>query len=295
MTKDDVDQAGVLGSVEELPSMLYWLATYPKSGSTWLRLLVKEYYRGLDHGPAFAADATEYWYWLVSPVPPQRLGFHMRAALRPAAMAHLSASHFGRRVLVKTHHGAYDVAGVSLFGPTFVRKVFVLVRDPRDVLPSFARHMGQGLAEAADTMARNFATLKAEDGHIEHCMGGWSQHFRSWAEQAHVPVTVGSYEGLHRDPHSLLREVLLWLDEPREDLDDERIARAVEACSIESLRAQEQAGGYSPTGPNQDTFFRRGVVGSHKDEVPETLVRRIENDHGGVMRTLGYLTQSKGA
>lgn len=284
------DSEGVATDFEELPSMLYWLVSYPKSGNTWLKLMIHEYFRGKDNAPIRASDSAPIWMQLVSPVPLSRLNYHMQAALRPAAMANLSAAHFGRRVLVKSHHGCYDLSDVPLFGPAWGRKVLLIVRDPRDILPSLAHHMGYTLDEAFETMCRSFATLERDDGGLNHIMGTWSQHVSSWINQSLLPVRIIQYEALHADTEGVLRDALRWLDEPDYEIDDEAIERAVERTNFDVLRSrEEEEGGYHEQSRHQDRFFRRGEIGSHKDEVPAELVARIEEEHGKMMRVMGYL------
>lgn len=228
-------------------------------------------------------DTGRSWYQNTSPVPVSELPVGQQVQLRPAAM--LQLARIAEPTLLKTHHAAITVEGVSLFSPLWTERVVVVVRDPRDILPSLTDHMGIGLEEAVDLMGNAEATIQ-DDGGIAHLLTTWSQHVGTWLGVESVPVHVTRYEDLHDDTAGELGGILGFLGV--DDIDGERVGEAVDACRFDRLQEREDEEGFAEKSPNQDRFFRRGEVGSWRDEAPKSLVRRIERDHGEMMERMGY-------
>lgn len=265
---------------------LRFVCSYPKSGNTWVRMLVGHYlfggHKNLLSRTRFV-DNGRTWYQNVSPVPVAELPAGQQVQIRPAAM--LQLARIAEPTLVKSHHAAITVEGVSLFSPLWTERVVVVVRDPRDILPSLADHMGIEMDEAADLMANAEATIQ-DDGGVAHLLTSWSQHVETWLGVESVPVHVLRYEDLHDDTAGELREVLAFLGV--DFADPERIEEAVEACAFDRLQQKEAEIGFQEASPNQDRFFRKGEAGGWRDEVEPELAARIERDHGEMMDELGY-------
>jgi len=164
-----------------------------------------------------------------------------------------------------------------------------VVRNPLDVAVSFANHLGWELEQAVIAMADTQFCLSGSaisaSTQIRELLGSWSEHVSSWIDQDELPVVVVRYEDLHDDTEDVLVRVLRHLGWP---LDLERVARAVDWSRFDKLQAQELQRGYAAKSATGGQFFRRGIVGAWRDELSAGLVRRIQADHGAVMRRLGY-------
>lgn len=269
-----------------------WVCSYPKSGNTWMRTLLREYITRLKGQPPFECnDVSHYWYQTVSPRPTDTMDALEYLQLRPAAMMHLTTVQRYRQkpkpaAVVKSHMLAGAFEGIPFFSPLWVDHAVYIYRDPRDVLPSLADHMGKTLVEAADMMSDDTATIGSPERYkLAQPLGTWSEHALTWINQNSVHTTSTSYENMHKDTGRELRKVLRHCGI---EVDQDLVAEAVEASTFDKLRAQEEEEGFVETSENQERFFRRGEVGSHKDEVPRPLRRRIERDHGDMMKMLGY-------
>jgi hypothetical protein len=69
----------------------------------------------------------------------------------------------------------------------------------------------------------------------------------------------------------------------------EEILKALELSSFEELQRQEKENGFKEKGPSSDMFFRKGEVGSWREELTEKQAGQIIHDHREVMRRFGYL------
>ncbi len=273
-----------------------WVVSYPKSGNTWMRLLLRTYFKEVyGQEPFETGDTTPYFYQVVSPKPLHLLSGQEIAQIRPAAMLHLTSINGARAVdkpvsVIKSHFMNASVAGIPMFSPLWTDYAIYIYRDPRDVLPSLADHMGKTIPEAVEMMRDPLShigdTLEGGEIKIPTPLGTWSDHVKSWmGPEKRVSMAATSYERLHADTAG---ELTRLLDFCKIEVDRPAVKKAVEACTFRNLRAAEDQIGFKERSRNSEHFFRRGLVGSHKDEVEPGYVQQIEHDHKLAMRMLGY-------
>ena len=264
-----------------------WLASYPKSGNTWVRLLLN----ALEHGPDFQ------WSRQDGPhdAPELTQGMAMSAAdpAQTAALLRLtwarSDTTTGRPRRRKTHRPWGQAADGYPWGqlPGGRSRAIYVVRDPRAVTVSWAHHTGRSHEDAvADLATLNpgfFEWGGSEDpGWIE---GSWSGHVTSWLDQQDVPVLLVRYEDLHeRTAHELVR-MADFVGVPH---GDDLVADAVARCEFRALALRETLEGFVEAAASDRVFFRRGEVDSWRHELSPELADRVRADHGDVMERLGY-------
>lgn len=269
--------------------MLVWLASYPKSGNTWVRMLLGEYTRGVDDIAVRYSDSQLYWYQAPAPVGAKEMGIVGQTQLRGAAVMHMQAFMANNiPSFVKTHHMAGKVNGVHLFPLSWTNKAVYVVRDPRDVVKSLQNHMGLETTDVAIEQLAEVRQMISQDDSATHFISSWSENVKSWLNHECEPLIV-RYEDLHEDAGRELRRVLEYVE--LNDIDEDRIRRAVDECEFSRLKKREQSGEKFPeASPNQgeEGFFRKGLVGSHKDELTKEQIAQVEEDHGEVMGMVDY-------
>jgi hypothetical protein len=283
-----------------------WLASYPKSGNTWMRVLLAnlaaEGERAVDinnlvlrGGIASARERFDQLTLLDSGL----LTLEEIDALRPRVYEMLAGDPCdddgappaeGPVRFIKAHD-AYSrlSSGEPLLASTRAASgAIVIVRDPRDIAPSLAHHSHIGLNEAIDFMGDPGAAFcgKRDRQHrqLRQRLHDWSGHVESWLDQADVPVHLVRYEDLKADPVATLSAALSFM---QMEASSAAIERAVRLSAFDNLAAQERDNGFREA-PLQRRFFRRGESGAWRDELDRSQVARIEQDHGAVMRRLGY-------
>lgn len=270
-----------------------WIASYPKSGNTWMRTLLRNYYRyvtGIE--PVETNDMVPYFYHTVSPKSVYDLTPEELAMLRPAALMHsialhTSASKPSPALILKSHLMRFSYANMPLWSPLWAPKVIYIHRDPRDILPSYTDHLGIDHAEGVELMNTVNAYIGGPPG-LSALTSTWSNHTKSWIEGdgSAGEVLRVSYEEMHEDTCGALYKVLKFLGEPISAIN---VARAVSSSTFDKLHAREGDEGFPERTQHQRRFFRRGIVGSHKDEVDACHITQIESDHEHMMKELGYL------
>lgn len=271
---------------------IIWLASYPKSGNTWLRAFLHNLMR----------NAT-------TPIEPNRLNeltlgdgmvrffaAHTKgrattemtpaeiAALRSAVQHDLARSSRDS-VLVKTHNWLGLDSGHPCIDMSVTSGAIYVVRNPLDVAPSLADHFGldldQAIAQMADPEART-ANLKHR---VPDVMSSWSNHVRSWTGQANKRLHVMRYEDMLARPLPSFTRLTRFLGLPASP---ERIERAVRFSSFETLKDMETRQGFVERSSHSKAFFRAGQAGQWRRILSPEQVRRICADHREQMRGFGY-------
>lgn len=270
-----------------------WIASYPKSGNTWVRCLLQAYrtngFLDLNDLHMVYGDSASAYTCAVSPIPLKELGYRGHWLVRPAALLMACMSKPIPR-LFKTHYANLAPEGLPAFiPPELTARAIYILRDPRSVALSFSRHFGHSLPKTIEYMAdKEFWIGKDWDQQTAQFISSWSNHVASWTNSdTKFPVHIVKYEELFEAPRKVLRDLLEFLGlEPEVD----RIRRAVEATEVSKLQAVEQAQGFKEfrLKAERGTFFNGGGT-RWQEELGEHWARQIEGDHGEVMKLVEYL------
>jgi hypothetical protein len=262
---------------------LVWLASYPRSGNTWLRIFLANYIANEDqpvkinelpiYGLGFQDIDPMLWKFVCGEeVPPHDVQIARRAEVQraiPAWARELQAGGDGQKFFVKTHSYRGIVNGCPTIAEDCTFKSIYVVRDPRAVTRSHADFVGVSMAEVVAKMADPTAKIGGKNP-IQH-LSTWSRHVLSW--QPHSLVIRN--EDLPGD----FRKVIAYLELPHEP---KRLERAIKFSSMQELQRQEDADGFREA--RKGRFFGRA-----HEHIPEELARQIERDQEQVMRHFGYL------
>lgn len=259
---------------------IVWLASYPRSGNTWLRFLLYAYL----HGPIDnTAEVNRRIPPILRPLPPE--------ALRATRL--ISKTHFERS---PTHPMIERTLGV-----------IHIRRHPKDVLLSGLNY--HALNGSTLDPARYAQAFIARHGDPEwHRMGfgTWESNTTSWlgpdasapaggSPPGAPPRVWTTYERLRADTPGELKRVLVCLGEP---IDPARVADAIERCSFDNLRSLEDressAGerglfpGSAAARTKGHRFMNRGRSGQSLAEISPDIDARFDEAFAPILARCGY-------
>lgn len=273
---------------------IVWIASYPKSGNTWLRAVYTAWRSGepvrLNHMLADGVAARIPFDAAVGVLSSDLTGEEAEL-LRPL-VDEVRAAESPQPLVFKTHDTLEPgPGGRPALSTAVTRTALYVVRDPRDVAVSLAHHQGRSLEWAVEKIGSPGAKMgESVDGPMPQLMqriGTWSSHVRSWVENPPFPVHVLRYEDcVARPVETFARALAAARLGP---VDEEDVTAAVESASFLRLRAAEEAGGFRERPGTSERFFRRGRAGSWRDELSPALAAEVEATHGETMARFGYL------
>ena len=229
------------------------VASFPKSGTTWLQEIVWR----VTHTKTTDGKGTGV---------PLEVRFPLLDVRTTNEFTNMtSLGDLPNPRFIKTHIH-YHMLPESVF--TSGAKVLYVSRDPRDVCVSFYHYCRMN---AIEQYGGTFA--KFRDGFTRDAVvyGPYREHVKGYLEHSDTVLCV-TYEQMHQDRASIVREVAEFLDVALTDADVDNI---VENTSFEVMKNNPDTN-YHQWGtngfilhPEQDKFIRRGVVGDWKNYFTE--------------------------
>lgn len=270
---------------------IIWLASYPKSGNTWVRLFLHNYifepaapYDINALTDLSVSESAAPFYKKYDARPAGQYTTQQVQAMRPLVHEDLTRLHEDM-VFIKTHNANLSFQNVALCTEAVTAGAVYIVRDPRDVAVSFARYTGRTIDEIIELMGNAGAANRGDDAQVFELLSSWSAHVASWLGR---PGTfVMRYEDMLADPARPFGAMLRYLgDAPN----PARLGRAIGFSSFETAAAQEASNGYSANARDAGAaFFRAGKAGGWRQVLTPAQADRIATDHGEIMLKLGYL------
>lgn len=274
---------------------IVWIASFPKAGNTYVRLLFDAYLLGqvdINEIVSSVSDDNANRHQLGDGSEIKDTPVQIQNLSRPMAMLRLVNQYVNNRtsdvpLLVKTHSANTLANGIEQLPACLTKATIAIVRDPRKVAPSFAVHMGLDNDKAIEKMQDRYNILSGEESESKVCdvITSWDYHVRSYMTGEYHNVLFLKYEDLCKAPENVFSQILSHAGiQP----DMERVKKAVELCRLDHLQREEEEKGFREASPHADRFFN-----SKKEPLTEAQRIRIEHKFGKLMKKLGYLKKGK--
>ncbi len=275
------------------PKGIVWLASYPKSGNTWIRAVLHVLSHARLGVPVNQIDINQllggtdralhlFDKYLNGPIETAPESEIAAARLRIQADIANDANSI---VLMKTHNALENEGRYPLINLGVSVGAVYVVRNPLDVAISFAHHNNITISAAIESMARPRLRM-GDEKVVPDITGTWSEHVRSWTERPNPVVHVVRHEDLLADPTTafgaIARHVLM-----RPTV--EQLHHAIALASFDRLKEAEQTVGFDEKPESAQRFFREGRAGQWREALSPAQVRQIVADHRDQMLRFGYL------
>lgn len=271
---------------------IVWLASYPKSGNTWVRAFLANLVANraepvpLNELVRYAEDeANPELFSALAGQPSAGLDIGAIAALRPQVHAAIAQRAQGTR-FVKTHNMAGSFDGHPLHNWQVSAGAIYVVRNPLDVAVSMAHHFGLGLDEAIERLADENVATANDALFVSQILGSWSLHVKGWADMANERVLVLRYEDLLEKPLKAFTKVakLVGLGQDRA-----RVERAIRHAGFQNLAAMEKKHGFAEASGHGARFFRKGRVNEWREALTREQIERVIAAQREQMQRFGYV------
>jgi hypothetical protein len=298
MTETNHSAGNGTAGIGQKPANIVWIASYPKSGNTWMRVFLWHLLRsagslsatgggGFDFLRTFATTDSSrvdlFERFLGKSV--GEASFDEVSAVRPRVQAAIAAAADGM-IAVKSH----SALGVAQDAPTIDLALMVaaiyIVRNPLDVAVSLADHFGSSVDVAIDRMGLENCMVSSDGVAAPEFWGSWSQNVGSWTGAPNPQIMPVRYEDMLSAPQLVFPAVAKFLGiQPN----DEQMAAAMRASSFQRLKETEERSGFPEARRSDQRFFREGRAGGWREKLNEDQIRRLVAAHHVQMARVGYL------
>ena len=277
--------------------MIIWLASYPKSGNTWLRMFLKSYF--LKPGEKFGLENSRLDNFKSQGFPDQEILDHLRVDYNKfeeivknweAMQDYINLNN--KTNYIKTHNAMVTVGSYKFTTTRNTKGIIYIVRDPRDVLVSLSHHMGIDYEQTFEHLSSslNFEyPLSGDKRYKKSLMGAWSDHYKSWKNFKSCKTLIVKYEDMVLDEYNTFKKIIKYLTEvDGAEYKEEKLIKALKQTQFDELQKMEKNEGFSEKGKGE-LFFRKGKIGEWKKDLSVNLIKKIEKMFSKEMVELGYL------
>ena len=285
--------------------MILWLASYPKSGNTMLRSLLSAYFFTKDGNFNFEVlkkieqfpDITIFEKLKINTDTEKEIVQNYIKAQEEINKKDKKSLRF-----LKTHSTMHNIAGYKFTDLRNSLGVIYIVRDPRNIVKSYANHNQFTIEESvkALTSFRMLGGIKnaenSADRTVTH-VGTWSSHFNTWKEFDKVnKYLLIKYEDLVSDTEKIFIKILEFIHKLTRSkfvLDELKLKNVIKTTSFENLKQLEKDNNFHEAKKDSNnqpvTFFKYGLNKDSKIDLPDNFKKQIEDFYKKEMLELGYL------
>ena len=233
--------------------MIFWIASYPKSGNTWVRALVSAYYyshdgifseqiiknigqfpekthfQGFDYNKEIVTDTSRFW---------------IKAQDR---------MNEDKKIKFKKTHNCLS----SLNGNNFTDKkntiaCIYIVRDPRNLITSLKNHYELNYNDALKFMTNEkkyiFDYNKKNDYSDFQFISSWENNFLSWKNQNKFPIKVIRYEDMLDKTYYIFEDLINFINNVlkiKKKINKKKLKNSINSTTFEKLKSYEKSHGFS--------------------------------------------------
>lgn len=280
--------------------MIIWLASYPKSGNTWVRSILAALLYSSDG--AFNFD-------LIKRIPqfPKKEVFkdlvkdfsNFNEIKKNWITVQEKINSEKEIKLLKTHNGKYTVEKDNFTDDQNSLAVIYIVRDPRTLVKSISNHFTKSHYDAskfliAPSLIGNGKSFEERKDGILTLIGKWNDHYRSWTKNKNNLLLI-KYEDLVNNPETELTKLIKFLEKYINFKTSEKKNKTIlETTSFSNLKNMEEQGLFKEGVLNKKTnnkanFFHLGPKNKWQENLDKKIINEIEKNFYNEMKELGYL------
>ena len=271
---------------------IIWITTYPRSGTGWVRSFLASYYftengeffyKLLEKTPHFLTEKFFGKYKSKIDEKKERIVEYWSRIQQQMEWTHGNPDlNFE---FITTHNKNGTLNDNLFIDATKTTGYINIIRDPRDVVVSYARYMEVSIDDSIDHITTDGLNILEENDFPEFRLN-WYKNYMSWKEQGEkdgYPGIVVRYEDLLRDSFKYFSKIIKFLtdDVGCGTYDEDKIKKCIESTSYSNMVKLNEDGYY----PMTKEYFKHQ---NWKDILTKEQRKRIEKKFRKEMVEFGY-------
>ena len=273
--------------------MIMWLASYPKSGNTWVRALLTNYlynenYKENAFSKLDMIKSFPQKYAFKGIVDELELKKNYMVLFKYFIEAQKKINKDKNLQIIKTHNISGSVNNFEFTDRENTLGSIYILRDPRSVAVSYAYHANISFEKSVEIMLDE-KRITLHNKIYPEARSSWKVHLRSWLNHP-MPKIIIKYEELEKNTNECFKSILIFINKfikKKIDINDQKILNAVQNCSFDNLSKLENKLGFVERGKNVN-FFRKGKTDEWKTVLSSELIFKIEKEFSEELKEFKY-------
>jgi hypothetical protein len=287
--------------------MIIWLASYPKSGNTWIRSFLYTLLYSNNKEPDLDKIGVIDQYPLKRNFTKLTRNFNNFKEISNNWITSQEILNSDKKIkFLKTHHIFCEYFGNKFTNLNNTLGVIHIVRDPRNVITSIKNHYSKDTYEKAyDFITDNLHCIDTENiSHsninkkdiLDTLISSWANHYNSWKKFPKNYLLV-KYEDLIQNPYDSFKKITNYLKKLINiNFSEKEINKAIESNSFLNLKKIEERDGFKEKSINLNknelnNFFYLGPKNKWQNLLPMAIKDKLEEAFFKEMKELNYINE----
>ena len=279
--------------------MIIWLASYPKSGNTLLRSILSAYFYSGEGDFKFdnlykisQFPAITHLMTLGIDIDDEKQMFENFINAQNLINEESKKAKF-----FKTHSQLCKMYGSDFTDLKNTLGVIYIIRDPRNVVTSFAHHYNLTIDQATEALLDEKRFMIKTDKTASVLLGSWSSNYESWKElEGKNKYLLVKYEDLVNKKKTTLLKIFKFFENlgMQFNLDMVKLNKAIKSTDFAKMKNLEKKETFYESVVDEKTgkrkaFFNLGPSNDWRKVLDDKNREKIEKHFKNEMLQLGYL------
>ena len=275
--------------------MIIWIASYPKSGNTYIRSFIASYY--FSKKGKFEFDLLLNILQFPS-VKFSKKNIYSEKEASDNWIYNQNQFFAGDKInFIKTHNSIEKFKDNQFTSSDQTLGAIYIVRDPRNVISSLSNHFNLSIEKSVELILDKNKIISNPTDENKNIgltvLSNWKTHYQSWRDWKSVKVKIIKYEDLIHSPNGTFINILNFLKEfMKVEVNEKKINNVIKSTDFKKLKISEQKYGFreSAAMSNQNkSFFNLGPNNNWEELLDKKVSEKICENFESEMKELGYI------